>query len=390
MNDPPLPLRPLTAFRFLAALAVFLHHMEPYCRLDPRLAKVYQAVLFEGFSGVTFFFVLSGFILTYNYHGLFASLHRRQLWKFYAARFARIYPVHVLTFLVSLPLSYTEFFVSSHTALLRAVANLALVQSFIPRADYYFAYNAPSWSLSNELFFYALLPLLLWSLHSLRLARPTRSLGLAIAFLAAAFALTWSWRGSPRFHWLCYIDPLFRLADFAAGVAIGVTYLSLREMRGVSFARTTATLLEIASLVGVGVTVYYARAVPYGVRLGSYYTPVMAAVILIFAFQRGYLAGLLSARPFWVLGEISFSFYMLHMIVLRYLHTYGAALHLGRCGPRTMILTTLFITVFLSALCHYGFERPMRDRVRRWLVRDSGKDGRPELTSRVRPVREAA
>jgi peptidoglycan/LPS O-acetylase OafA/YrhL len=381
MKDQPPPLRPLTAFRFLAALAVFCHHMQDYCLAEPRLVKIYRSVLFEGYAGVTFFFVLSGFILTYNYNGLFRTFREiREVWKFYTARFARIYPVHLLTFFVMVPLVYREFLTASGSATLRAGSNLLLLQSFIPRSDFFFAYNAPSWSLSNEFFFYALLPLLLWSLHAVRLTRPIWSTALTMVCLAGAFGLTWIWNESPSFHWLCYINPLFRVADFAAGVALCFTYLGFRGARPDWLGWMSATLLEMAALAVIGVLVFCAGAVPLAVRLGSYYTPAMAAIILIFAFQGGYLSALLSTRPFGVLGEMSFSFYMLHIVVLRYLQKCGPKLHLEHCRPRTIIAITFCLTLVLSALCYYGFERPMRERVKRWLVRGFAQPDRGEST----------
>jgi peptidoglycan/LPS O-acetylase OafA/YrhL len=390
MSDQPPALRPLTAFRFLAALAVFCHHMHDYCLAEPRLVKIYQSVLFEGYAGVTFFFVLSGFILTYNYNGLFKTLRGREIWKFYAARFARIYPVHLLTFLAMVPLVYPEFLAAPGIASLHAGSNLFLVQSFIPRTDFFFSYNAPSWSLSNELFFYALLPLLLWSLHSLHLTRPIRSAGLLVVCLAVALGLTWVWRRSPHFDWLCYINPLFRVADFAAGIALCFTFLGLRKARPATLGRIPATLLEMGGLVAVSVLVYYAQAVPFPVRLGSYYTAAMAAIILIFAFQGGYLSALVSTRFFCVLGEMSFSFYMLHIVVLRYLQPYGPKLHLDRCRPAAIIAITFCLTLVLSALCYYGFERPMRERVKGWLVRSSAKRDCAHIALPPTPRRQAA
>jgi peptidoglycan/LPS O-acetylase OafA/YrhL len=364
--------------------------MEPYSARDPVLTKVYRAVFFEGFSGVTFFFVLSGFILTYNYHSFFATLSAREVWKFYAARFARIYPVHALTFVAMLPLCYGEFLVATGTATLHAVANLTLTQSFIPRNDYYFSYNAPSWSLSNEFFFYALLPVLLWALISLRLARPSRSVWLAVGFFAVALGLAWGWRNSPRCHWLCYIDPLYRSADFAVGVALGMAYLGLRGGGPGRLGRSAATILEFATLAGLGVAVYYAQAIPFGVRLGPYYTPAMAAIIFVFAFQRGWLAALVSARLFCVLGEISFSFYMFHMVVLCYMKAYTLRLHLDRLGPRTSIVVAFFVALVVSALCHYGFERPMRELLKRLLLRNSGTRARRETDTGAWQPRQAA
>src|SRR5690242_12787179 len=78
----------LTSLRFLAALAVFLHHAGLFA---------------DGFFGVTFFFVLSGFILTYNYRRTLADGGRGAVWDFYVARFARVYPLHIFALIAALP-----------------------------------------------------------------------------------------------------------------------------------------------------------------------------------------------------------------------------------------------------------------------------------------------
>src|SRR5205807_10236402 len=105
----------------------------------------------------------------YNYHTIFRSLKVRDVWIFYVARLARIYPVHVLAFVVFLIValgSWSQLFTPRCTQLFdhKALANLTLTQSYIADATYYFSWNGPSWSLSDEFFFYAALPLLLWGM----------------------------------------------------------------------------------------------------------------------------------------------------------------------------------------------------------------------------------
>ena len=117
---------------------------------NERLAGIAQR---DGAAGVAFFFVLSGFILTYNYHSSFTKLSLSTAKKFYAARIARIAPVTVLTFLLFLPLMYQQLVDEPGVWLCRALTNLSFTQSFVPLETYYFSYNAVSWSLSDELFF---------------------------------------------------------------------------------------------------------------------------------------------------------------------------------------------------------------------------------------------
>ena len=111
----------------------------------------------------------------------------------------------------------------------------------------------------------------------------------------------------------------------------------------------------------------------------------MAAFIFLFAFQRGWMSALLSTGLFWILGEISFSFYMFHMVLLEYVRAYTPRLHLDRLGPRTSIALLFSVAVVLSILCHYAFERPMREWLKRQLIRDPREQGRA-----VRPSRQAA
>src|SRR5262245_36021055 len=162
MGDRRDSLPALTALRFLAAAAVLNLHLVAHMPADP-LGWVDQ--FWWGTAGVTFFFMLSGFILTYNYHDRFRTLKRRGVRDFYAARFARIWPVHLLAFLLLLPLCTDgQLLLSGGYMKVRwkAAANLTLTQSFIPSEPWHVAFNSPSWSLSAEWFFYIAFPLLLW------------------------------------------------------------------------------------------------------------------------------------------------------------------------------------------------------------------------------------
>ena len=85
----------LTSLRFIFALMVFGAHCYT-------IDKFFDTHFFkEGFVGVSFFFVLSGFIIAYNYQKKFSEnkITKRAFW---VARIARIYPLHWLTLLLSL------------------------------------------------------------------------------------------------------------------------------------------------------------------------------------------------------------------------------------------------------------------------------------------------
>jgi peptidoglycan/LPS O-acetylase OafA/YrhL len=354
----------LTSFRFLAAFAVVVHHLFGSVAQDPGLAFL-GPYCFEGFAGVTFFFVLSGFILTYNYQHRFGALRPRAVWNFWVARAARVYPLHFLGFLAMLPPNFALLRLQPARALKLALPNLTLTHAFVPRGEYYFSFNAVSWSLSDEAFFYLVLPPLLWGLLSFRLAGPRRSALLLLVTWAASLAAVWQFRDHPRAHWLFYVNPLFRLTDFLAGVLLALLFLRLRTARLLRWGRLTGTALELASLGALAAAVHHARALPLPLRFGPYYTLLMALVVFVHAAHAGYVSRLLSCRAGLVLGEVSYAVYLSHVILLTYLRAYGPRFGIGAGTPREMIVVTLAATAAVSLVCHYAYERPLRSLWRR-------------------------
>src|SRR5439155_1618819 len=148
-------------------------HLDgPGCPDDRRMADVVAAdralpgrslFLDAAEGGVSFFFVLSGFILTYNYadvfrDGISAASYKRFIWD----RLTKIYPVHFLALLLVLPIAT----LSPQLRLdWRAVPlHLLLLQCFWPSSTPAFSsyLNVPSWSISCEWFFYLLGPVVMF------------------------------------------------------------------------------------------------------------------------------------------------------------------------------------------------------------------------------------
>ena len=144
----------LTGLRFFAALTVVLVHSYQI--------RTGSYLLGPGATNaVTFFFVLSGFILTWVYHERIATIGT---WKFYLARFARVWPLHVACFAlfvwVNWYFAYENLFVADQAW--QIASNLTLTQSWVPIEKWAMRFNGPSWSISTELGFYLLFPLLLF------------------------------------------------------------------------------------------------------------------------------------------------------------------------------------------------------------------------------------
>lgn len=167
-------LNSLTSLRFFAAIAVVLHHGS--ISLAP--GSVWSTIFSAGYVGVSFFFVLSGFVLAWSFDP------NLPVGPFYGRRFARIYPLHIITAAISVPVI---LYCGGSIVPGAALANVVLLQGWVPTEEYGSSLNGVSWSLSCEAFFYAMFPFvvrpLITSGHPARLAA---AIVLAIIFFAIA------------------------------------------------------------------------------------------------------------------------------------------------------------------------------------------------------------
>lgn len=145
----------LTSLRFIFAMMVFGAH----CYV---IDDFFNAHFFkEGFAGVSFFFVLSGFIISYNYQYKLQE-HKIDKKTFWAARTARIYPLHWLTLFIAAILGGNYVIASGgFDWAAHFLTSLTLTNAYIPKEDFYFSFNSPSWSLCCEQLFYFCFPFLI-------------------------------------------------------------------------------------------------------------------------------------------------------------------------------------------------------------------------------------
>lgn len=299
-------IKPLTSLRFFFAFMVFVSHLWFLQDESPFLKHLYDDIFYEGYVGVSFFFILSGFVLGYNYHDRILS-GETKFSQFWLARFARIYPLHFLTLMISVPLSFTGDAVEWIT---RFVLNIFLIQSFIPSDTVYFYFNSVSWSISDEWFFYLMFPFLVFLLLRRKYIWMTVAMLLAIPFLLLLVK-----EGYHEKYF--YINPLLRIGDFIIGKLLYRVYKKRKDIEVLNN-RTTASVAEIASILVLAVFFYYHNSIPQGFRYSCYYWPPMILLIYTFSYSKGIVSDLLSNRLLVYLGEISFGFYMIHMLVIRY------------------------------------------------------------------------
>jgi peptidoglycan/LPS O-acetylase OafA/YrhL len=308
-------LLPLTSLRFFAALAIVVYHLQGTIVTTPSHNSLAL--------GVSFFFVLSGFILTYVYR----DMSDTSVGRFYQARFARVWPLHLVTTVLVM-----VFFVrglSHRPGLIPALAlNTTLLQAWVPVNGIVFSLNAVSWSISAELGFYLVFPLLARTRHFsvwyACIALGVLGIVLGVQATVVDYENDALWTFSP-IHLLLH-NPACRMLEFATGVAAGKLFLSgCRIPRMSQF----GTLLEVVVLALAVTFAGYSQSLRQAiistgcVAAGEWFgqaggVGIFAAVIFVFAHSSGLISRGLSWKPMVLLGEISFATYMVHQIVIRY------------------------------------------------------------------------
>lgn len=372
-------LAPLTSLRFFAAAFVFCSHLAfLHLSSSHTLALLYINVLAQGFIGVTFFFILSGFILSHSYGP--GAQSRSWDWRgFMSGRIARIYPLHLLTLLFAVPMTVVSNEGASLLALLpEALANAALLQAFVPFSQSLL--NSPAWSLSAEMFFYAMFPLLL--------TQRTRVL-LGIFLVTALFQWAAIRLGpqDPLARYLVYVFPLSRIGDFVVGMLLYRLFLRFPTLPD-----RLATQLQ-AGAVALLVLFFVNKLGRFSYStLDIYYVLPLAAIVLSFAWSNGALARGLSGRKMVFLGQTSFAFYMVHFPLLYYAQSLRTLLLPGATVVGDVVAAAVYFVacVGLGGLLFVYFEKPMQARVAHLLRRHWGRPPASSASPRAMPTSPAA
>jgi peptidoglycan/LPS O-acetylase OafA/YrhL len=344
----------LAGLRLVAATAVALAHM-PFLA-GPRYGPTFARLTHEGCWALTLFFILSGFVLAYGYHDRLANPTRRELRRYYVARVARIWPLHLLT----LGLAAAWAVSPARPGFGPLAANAFLVHAWVPDLRYVQSYNSVSWSLSLEWSFYLAFPLMVLAAARFPAARPRHLVPVAVVCWAvpAAAVGCFTHRTDTWVLFLCNASPPARVGEFAIGVTLGLAHVrSPRPSPG-----RWGTAVQLFAVLGLGVLIFHSHRVPVLLRLNGYYTPACALLVWAFARHRGALSRLVGSRPVVYLSELSLAFYLLHGIAFTLLNR---AVGPG-WNPLAQAALYLGATCAAAAVLHHAFEKPLRSAIIRW------------------------
>ncbi|WP_084535374.1 acyltransferase family protein [Nocardia yamanashiensis] len=383
-DRPPLP--SLTGARWWAAFVVFVLHALVFLPVYPfqkseLFRHIHQVLPMQfGAAGVTFFFVLSGFIIYWSFK---PGMTTR---RFYRRRVLKIYPTHLVAAAV--------FILAASVPLSRAVVwvpNLLLVHTWVPNWTTVGGLNVPSWSLASEMLFYLSFPLLLPLLRRIPARRLLLAVGLLVLAILALHTAYYLWAPGPKgianafaprlfpgdtspyyeahaspawfaqpnipvspSYWLSYTFPASRLPEFLLGVL--AARMVLEE-------RWRSTRLA-PPLLALGLAYAATFVVPVNYKMSALLVAPMTAVVATLAVRD--LRGIrgLNAHPRMVwLGNISYAFYLIQYPVMVIItRTLIGGKRFGFAGWAGFAALSLLASVAAAALIYHLVDAPIMKR----------------------------
>ena len=361
-------LKPLTSLRFFAAFVVVLCHVR-YAH-EAQLPRGVWNFAKNGFVGVNLFFVLSGFVIAYNYGERFL-LGTTSFRQFIVARFARVWPAFMTALLLAVPVYIFRSPEAMRKLPWMIPVHLLLIHNWFPNLGA--SWLAQSWTIGTEWGFYLLFPLFAAAVFRLR-ERGLWALLLisaALSFVAPALYQSGSLAGDDLalvgaagltaaafwgrvLRWYSIV----RLPEFLVGVCVCRLYmlqnLEARE-RWIPRIKWAAALSLALVLVVMVVDPF-----PLMFTNQAVLTLPFAAILWFLAYDRGTLARWMAAPILVLLGEASYSLYLIHPIVKQVVLIGGR--HLLHLEPSSYFLTacTIVFSILASIAIFKGIERPAR------------------------------
>ncbi len=339
---------------------MFFHFTPPHPRfLTPVIDNAY---VFVGF-----FFLISGFVLGYNYADR-PSLSKK---TFYLARVSRVYPTYLLVLLLSLPFLIEEWKAHPpHMFYLGLLLTPLALQGWVPSLATF--WNTVGWTVPAEFLLYAIFPFLLlfFAARARWLRTPWQVAGAILACWALGILphVTY-WLTNPdhlpapatRYTyalWLRFLkyDPLMYVCSFSAGILLARLHAMLNLQPARRALVALAALALLAVFFGFGV-----QRIPYVIVHGALLLPVFAT-LLIGLTGPNWVASVFAFKPVMWLGETTLALYLLHFNTFLLLHLYKVPerLHVARYDPW---ISFAFI-MLLAVLVLKFYERPAR----RWFL----------------------
>lgn len=343
----------ITFTRFIAAISIIIYHYA--LKLFPFNSKYISYMFTHAYVGVSFFFILSGFVMVFAY-GKKSSLSTAD---YFRNRFARIYPVYLLAILLILVHYVLNMQPIDLSGLL---LNIFVIQAWIPAKA--ISFNSPGWSLTVEFFFYAAFPFLLKYVYS---RYNHRQLLLPILLIWVASQVFFNWGisspinggvGTEGHNFLFYF-PVLHLNEFLIGNIAGLFFINMDRKW---FGRYDWLI------VALGVVLLLLLKFPIGINYhNGFLAIIFVPIILLLSMNTGWLTQLFNKKALVFLGEISYGIYILQYPVFTWSRSVLKRLHIT--DPLIIFYSSTLMLILASAISYQYIETPLRNKIKNFRMR---------------------
>ena len=362
----------LNGLRFFAVFAVVIFHYAPRVDVYTRLGAFGKNLIDQGPCAVSFFFILSGFLLGYRH--LAGALRKEDASDFYWSRFVRLYPVYLLAFLLFLPVAVQRYLLTpqpaaagQHTFLFSAVLSCLMLQSWTPLAQ---AWNGPSWSLSVEAFLYFIFPFVAFRVS--KLSRFQAAILFAGSWLVpSGLAIAYAGRWIPDRTWQLYVtnDPLLWTPLFLMGICASRMIPAWKNLP----ARSAQLISAVGCLALILVCLFWPHKWSDVFVTGGI-APMLAAIILFCTRPSCWIGKVLGTRSLNKLGEASYAVYILQAPLWHYWQPFTNYLRHAPLQTNVVALWQFVGFVMFLVLASMGAQRfvevPARAALGDWRARN--------------------
>lgn len=315
-------IKPLQGLRALAFLGVFLNHSV-------------GGMACTGAAGVSIFFVLSGFLMTYSYWDsakFNKKLLLRESFGFAWGKIKKLYPLHICMTAFAVAYSLMLGVDQSIAGFLAKIGiNVVLMQAWIPSSEYYFSLNAVSWYLSAALFTYMAFPFVLSMIKKAESKRARFLSTVVPLFMIGGMSTCAYLFGNPADqgwfsqHWITYVFPVARVLDFLFGASIAGLFICAGNRSTINIGKQNAkrnkilfgTVIEVASIALIAATICAFRFIPHWLQLTAVYTIPSGVLVYALASGNGLISKLLSTTPFGFVGRLSGQAFLIHLYSIK-------------------------------------------------------------------------
>ena len=223
----------------------------------------------------------------------------------------RIYPIHLITFLISVPLRIKIILNNFGKEIIVMITHLLLIQSIIPITYFYFNYNESAWYVSTLMFCYLFTEILVKMINKIQNMNKKlfKSIFLLLVTLVVQTVLYKVFNNTKLSQWFLYISPFYRILDYFMGMLVGFIWINTRK--DINFNKNIMTIFEIFILSVISIN--YIPSI-------NIYCEVNIALLLVgvfvFSLEGGLLSKILSNRIFIYFADFSFEFFLVHMPII--------------------------------------------------------------------------